>query len=273
MRINFVKLEKMIFDIDNKRTSSPHITSLKENEIFVFGSNEAGIHGAGAAKQARKWGAIIGKGVGLQGNTYALPTKDKDLRTLSIDRIRKHVEVFTHFAKFNPNLKFQVTELGCGLAGYTPEEIGPLFAKAGMLKNVFLPESFLEAQKNILLRVIEIGTTRIQQRSMNLGNIKKSIEDGIFKKPEGLKKAFCAHTAKILYTKILFDLVPKPSIIVVGDEVLKGKNIMAFLFNLKELNLSRPEERRMETHDFYFEIYKGTEEENKIYKSFVLNFK
>lgn len=99
--------------------------------IFVFGSNLAGIHGAGAALFARLHrGAIVGQGVGLQGHSYAIPTKDERIRTLPLARIKPHVLEFIEFARKNPQLKFEVTRIGCGLAGYVDNDIGPMFKGA-----------------------------------------------------------------------------------------------------------------------------------------------
>ena len=99
--------------------------------IFVFGSNLAGRHGKGAALTAyRNFGAIYGQGIGLQGNSYAIPTKDEGLKTLPIQKIQKYVSNFLKFAKLNPEMTFQVTRVGCGLAGYEDADIAPLFADA-----------------------------------------------------------------------------------------------------------------------------------------------
>lgn len=100
-------------------------------EIFVFGSNLAGRHGKGAALDAKqKHGAIYGQGIGLQGNSYAIPTKRGDLTILSLDIIEKYIEDFIQFAIDNPELTFNITRIGCGLAGYTDADIGPLFGEA-----------------------------------------------------------------------------------------------------------------------------------------------
>ena len=105
--------------------------------IFVFGSNEAGIHGAGAARQALdEFGAIYGQGVGLQGNSYAIPTKDAHIRTLPLHVIDEYVREFLRFARSRPDLSFAVTAIGCGLAGYSPDQIRPMFE--GATENVFL---------------------------------------------------------------------------------------------------------------------------------------
>lgn len=99
--------------------------------IFVFGSNEAGIHGAGAAKYAVKnYGAVMGVGFGMTGNSFAIPTKDKTIRTLPLTKINEYVDKFIEFAKSNPDLEFQVTQIGCGLAGYEPWQIAPMFEMA-----------------------------------------------------------------------------------------------------------------------------------------------
>lgn len=101
---------------------------MQNREIFVFGSNLAGRHGKGAALYARQnYGAIYGQGAGLQGNSYAIPTKDEKLRTLPLHEIKKYIEYFITFASYNPELKFLLTPIGCGLAGYKREQIRPLF--------------------------------------------------------------------------------------------------------------------------------------------------
>jgi len=99
--------------------------------VFVFGSNLAGQHGAGAAKFAcRHRSAQYGVGEGRTGNAYAIPTKDQMLRTLHIDEIAFRVRRFIRYARDNPEVLFQVTPIGCGLAGYKPEQIAPLFIDA-----------------------------------------------------------------------------------------------------------------------------------------------
>lgn len=109
--------------------------------IFVFGSNLAGRHGKGAALFALKHrGAIYGRGEGLQGHSYAIPTKDGRLKTLHTEEIARHVAKFIEFATANPSLHFEVTAIGCGLAGYDPSQIAPLFQ--GAPPNCSLPVSF-----------------------------------------------------------------------------------------------------------------------------------
>lgn len=133
------------------KASSSNIESLAKNEIFVFGSNLSGIHGGGAASIARQWGAVMGNGIGIQGDTYAIPTKSKNIeRSLSADEIAPYVSDFITFARKHPHLDFLVTEIGCGLAGHTIENIAPLFIDAITADNIFLPERFLKYLNTIL---------------------------------------------------------------------------------------------------------------------------
>ena len=120
------------------RITPEFIKSLKRNEIFVFGSNLHGMHGGGAARIAvEKFGAIMGQGVGLQGQSYAIPTMQGGPNT-----ILPYVEEFITFAKQHPELTFLVTKIGCGIAGFTPREIAPLFAGAVDVENIHLPMDF-----------------------------------------------------------------------------------------------------------------------------------
>lgn len=99
--------------------------------IFVFGSNLAGIHGAGAAKTAyMQYGAIWGRGEGLAGNSYAIPTKNGMLNTLSLNEVNTYVDRFMDFADERPDLVFFVTRIGCGLAGFSDYDIAPMFDTA-----------------------------------------------------------------------------------------------------------------------------------------------
>lgn len=126
-----------------ERISPNHINELSDNEIFVFGSNLKGIHGAGAAKTARQWGAVIGIPEGIQGKTYAIPTKDAEIKNpLELEQIKSSISTFIDFAKSNKHLKFLVVEIGCNLAGRTPAQIAPLFRDAIEVDNIYLPRSF-----------------------------------------------------------------------------------------------------------------------------------
>jgi hypothetical protein len=110
--------------------------------VFVFGSNLAGRHGAGAAKDAaRFWGAKLGVGFGRQGQAYGIPTKDQRLYTLRLSEIEWFVSEFKEYARQHPELRFLVTEVGCGLAGYTVYEIAPLFKDCPV--NCVLPQEFM----------------------------------------------------------------------------------------------------------------------------------
>lgn len=110
-------------------------------EIFVFGSNLAGRHGKGAALYARcHHGAIYGQGEGLQGDSYALPTKDASLRAIPLPILRGYVNSFLQFARDRSDLTFRLTPIGCGLAGYRPEQIAPMFLPVPA--NVILPDEF-----------------------------------------------------------------------------------------------------------------------------------
>lgn len=116
------------------------ITELKENEIFVFGSNLQGMHGGGAARLAyEKFGAIWGQGVGLQGQSYGIPTMHG-----GVEDIKPYVDEFIGFAKSHPELTFLVTRIGCGIAGFRDEEIAPLFKECIEIDNVILPRSFVQ---------------------------------------------------------------------------------------------------------------------------------
>ena len=131
------------------RITPPTIYKLKPNQVFVFGSNPEGRHGKGAALQAKMYfGAIYGKGKGIQNQSYAIPTKDlrvkenKGLRSIPLTEIQKSVSEFIEYAKANPDKEFLVVELGTRLAGYTVQEIADLFKDAIQIENIHLPESF-----------------------------------------------------------------------------------------------------------------------------------
>ncbi len=115
------------------------ISSLAFDEVFVFGSNLAGRHVGGAARVAlNKFGAIYGQGVGLQGQSYAIPTMQGGVETIA-----PYVDKFIKYAQQNQDKFFYVTRIGCGIAGFKDEQIAPLFKDAVNLENVCLPESFV----------------------------------------------------------------------------------------------------------------------------------
>lgn len=143
---NFIKVFRMRKDKDMKekenniaaRTTPNMIKELASNEVFVFGSNLAGMHGGGAARLAyRKFGAKMGQGVGLQGQSYGIPTMQG-----GVDTIKPYVDEFIAFAKAHPELRFLVTKIGCGIAGFDPDEITPLFREAIPVENICLPSDF-----------------------------------------------------------------------------------------------------------------------------------
>ncbi|MBO4487455.1 MAG: hypothetical protein J5729_03745 [Bacteroidaceae bacterium] len=123
----------------NREYTPNWISELKPNEIFVFGSNLSGAHGGGAARLAyNRFGAIWGQGVGLQGQSYGIPTMQGGVET-----IKPYVDEFIDFAVQHPEMKFLVTLIGCGIAGFTPEEIAPLFKEAIEIENIILPKEFV----------------------------------------------------------------------------------------------------------------------------------
>lgn len=121
-----------------KRITPQWISSLKEDEVFVFGSNLQGMHGGGAARVAlEKFGAVWGQGIGMQGQSYGIPTMHG-----GVDVIKPYVDDFVEYAKQHPDKKFLVTPIGCGIAGFAESEIAPLFKDAVDVENVWLPEGF-----------------------------------------------------------------------------------------------------------------------------------
>lgn len=117
-----------------------HITELGPDEVFVFGSNLEGRHYGGAARTAYEhFGAVMGQGVGMQGQSYAIPTMQGGVET-----IKPYVDEFIELAREWDQTTFYVTRIGCGIAGFTDREIAPLFAEAMDLYNVRLPESFVK---------------------------------------------------------------------------------------------------------------------------------
>lgn len=126
--------------MDKRRVSPQWITTLADDEIFVFGSNLEGLHGGGAALLAyERFGAIWGQGTGLQGKSYGIPTMHG-----GIDAIAPYVDEFIAFARDHKELKFLVTEIGCGIAGFTIEEMATLFKDAMDEENIYLPQRFIK---------------------------------------------------------------------------------------------------------------------------------
>jgi hypothetical protein len=124
--------------MEKKRTTPEYIDALAPGEFFVFGSNLKGRHVGGAAYAAyRKYGAVMGQGVGLQGKSYAIPTMQGGVET-----IRPYVDEFIDFARSHPELTILVTRIGCGIAGFIDDEIAPLFKNAHDAENIVLPEGW-----------------------------------------------------------------------------------------------------------------------------------
>ena len=124
----------------NREFTPAWIKELKENEVFVFGSNLRGAHGGGAARVAVEcFGAVWGQGVGMQGQCYAIPTMHG-----GVNVIKPYVDEFIAFAREHREMKFLVTPIGCGIAGFTVEEMAPLFADAIDDENIILPEGFVK---------------------------------------------------------------------------------------------------------------------------------
>ena len=135
--------------MNGKRISPRWINSLAKNEIFVFGSNLQGMHGGGAARVAyERFGAVWGQGTGLHGQSYAIPTMHG-----GVDVIAPYVDEFIAFAQKHPELKFLVTEIGCGIAGFKTSEMAPLFKGALDIENIYLPERFIEKIEKYELQI------------------------------------------------------------------------------------------------------------------------
>ena len=128
---------------EKDRITDENITDLKDGEVFVYGSNESGINGAGAAKLAqKKFGARDGQGYGPMGNSFGIPTKGWGLEPLPLNVIECYIGRFIGYTIQHQEKKFKVTQIGCGLAGFTPEQIAPMFAGVDVLPNISLPQCF-----------------------------------------------------------------------------------------------------------------------------------
>ena len=140
-RFGLRKEESQVVELDENgrvKYTPEFITELAEDEVFVFGSNLAGMHGGGAAATAHRcFGAVWGKGVGLQGRSYAIPTMQG-----GVDTIQPYIDDFIIFAQEHPELRFLVTRIGCGIAGFKDEEIAPLFVGALNQDNIVLPYEY-----------------------------------------------------------------------------------------------------------------------------------
>ena len=137
------------------------VNVLEDGEIFVFGSNFQGAHMGGAARVAKeKFGAVWGIGEGLQGKSYAIPTME------GLENLAPAVQRFTSFAKQHKELKFYVTAIGCGIAGYQPEQIAPMFLEAAYLSNVYLPLSFWKVIMDIANQ--EMNSNHAAQKVLDL---------------------------------------------------------------------------------------------------------
>lgn len=130
--------------MDELKYTPENITELEPDDIFVFGSNLAGMHLGGAARTAvEKFGAIMGQGVGIQGQSYAIPTMQG-----GVDTIKPYVDQFIDLAREWDQNTFYITRIGCGIAGFRDEEIAPLFRDALSLYNVRLPRRWVEILQN-----------------------------------------------------------------------------------------------------------------------------
>ena len=158
--------------ISEQNVTPSQISSLEPNEVFVFGSNLEGKHYGGAAKFAvMRFGAEMGNPQGLQGQSYAIPTLETPgggpmATKLPLSQIRQYVNEFADFAKSNPDMFFYVTPIGCGIAGFTEQEMAPLFQCCVGLDNVALPQSFID--------VIGEGDEMVESRKKNKRTIKEN---------------------------------------------------------------------------------------------------
>lgn len=160
-------------NLSNRVYTPEKITELKPNEVFVFGSNLAGHHDGGAARLAHQsFGAVMGEGVGLHGQSYAIPTMQGGLET-----IKPYVDEFINFAEKHPDLKFLVTRIGCGIAGFRDEEIAPLFKKTIDLENVLIPKRFIDAIQSHLEDKFNLERFVIAQEN-NYERALQEIQDG-----------------------------------------------------------------------------------------------
>lgn len=167
------------------------ITEIKEEDfIFVFGSNLLGVHGAGAALYAKQYrGAKNNIAEGLMGTSYALPTKQTPSLRMSLNELKRHINIFIQFAYDNPKLNFQVTRVGCGLSGFNDIDVIPLFKEAP--RNCYLPGVWLRHNNSKLYRVIIAGSRSITDQDLiyqYINHLLKNIKNDEIKIVTGLAK-------------------------------------------------------------------------------------
>lgn len=120
------------------------ISTLKDNEVFVFGANTSGRHVGGGARMALKWGAQDGLGYGISGKTFAIPTLRHDFTKLSLRDIEEYINGFIGYARIRRDKTYLVIAIGCGFAGFGIDEIAPLFGEALQYEHIKLPLVFFE---------------------------------------------------------------------------------------------------------------------------------
>lgn len=147
-----------------------------DDDIFVFGSNLAGVHGAGAARAAfERYGAVWGKGTGISGRSYALPTKDEKIQTLPLETVRAFVAEFKAFAAANPTMRFFMTRVGCGLAGFEDADIAPMFV--GSPQNINFPEAW---KPWIDTLAFASGLVQEYGPQLDMGSLRDWAKDAVF---------------------------------------------------------------------------------------------
>lgn len=160
-----------------ERITPSLIISLAPEEVFVFGSNTVGHHAGGAALMALSWGAVLGEGAGLRGQTYAIATLDERLEQRAISDIMRDVLAFVEVAKANPELKFLVIEIGCGIAGFTPGSIAPMFRPCIELLNVHLPDRFWAVLNADFQAKVEELEDTISDKDAEIEELKSQLND------------------------------------------------------------------------------------------------
>ena len=154
-RVDFWITSDLLTKYEARMFTPEIIEKLNENEVFVFGSNEQGRHGRGAALTAKqKFDAVEGQGIGMTGQCYALATctwinSGKQLIPLGLNKIKEYADQFIDYAKYNPEQIFYLTKVGCGLAGFTINDIAPLFKDVINVKNIIMPIEFYDIIKDL----------------------------------------------------------------------------------------------------------------------------